>query len=254
MDNKKLMQFLLRDAGEMEKLISEIRVAGSFDPLDMELLQTRISGIRHMLEAVCRTEVISHPKEEEREHLMLKNQPEEVALTEIKSDTTRPQPVIKKERREEKSVQVKEIIPPPPEPIIKEVNTPAEVTGAAIGQVMEPEENESKIAREEKHILAEKFVAGKSINDLLVEKSRNDSKFQGLPLSSLTAGIGTNERFLFTRELFNGDMDQFNETLQRLDAMHSLPEANSFLRENFTWDKNETSLRFIELIKRRFTT
>jgi len=34
--------------------------------------------------------------------------------------------------------------------------------------------------------------------------------------------------------------------------MHELREAFNYLRERFNWKKSETSLKFVELVKRRF--
>jgi hypothetical protein len=253
MDNQKLMQILLKDAGEMEKIISEIRETGNFDPLDMELLQTRISGLRHLLEVVCRTEVVPNPAEYIRERPVgEEKQQEEVISTEPTPQPSESQAKLKKERKPVKSEPVRDQ-PSSPSGTAEPLEQNQEKEPSAIEPTSKEElAVEVPLPKEEKHILAEKFVAGKSINDLLQEKSKIDSKFAPLPLSSLATGIGTNERFLFTRELFEGNMERFNETIHTLDAMHSIQEATGFLRENFTWDKNETSLRFIELIRRRF--
>jgi hypothetical protein len=254
MDNKKLLQILLRDAGELEQLIGEIRQAGSFDPLDMKLLQTRISGIRYMLEAACEI------KEVQPEPVVLPENPAPVLIS-VPEPIIEPAPVPQPEMQKKIKEKKKEIVPPVPEGLPVEVQ-PAiiPVVTAAETIILDetshfsitpgPEEDNNHF--HEKHILAEKFVAGKSLNDILVEKSRTDPKFSSLPLNSLSTGIGTNERFLFTRELFDGNMDHFNETLHKLDSMQSIQEAIDFLSVHFTWGKSETSLRFIDLIKRRF--
>lgn len=44
------MHILLRDVQELEQLVVEIGQVGHFDKLDMELLYTRIKGVRHLLE------------------------------------------------------------------------------------------------------------------------------------------------------------------------------------------------------------
>jgi len=253
MDNQKLLQILLKDAGDLEKIISEIREAGSIDPLDMEFLQTRISGFRHLLEVACRTEVVAKPVEKIQTSPNIKEiKPEEVVIPTLVAQPVETFPKNKKEKKAENREPVKEPTATVPKPDAPVEAKPVEETAAIVTSTSEALPDEVKLPKEEKHILAEKFVAGKSINDLLQEKSKTDSKFPPMPLSSLAAGIGTNERFLFTRELFNGDMERFNETIHTLDGMQSIQEATGFLRESFSWDKNETSLRFIELIRRRF--
>jgi hypothetical protein len=254
MDNKKLLQILLRDAGELEQLIGEIRQAGSFDPLDMKLLQTRIAGIKYMLEAACDL------KEAPPEPVVSREKPEPV-LVSVPDPIIEPAPVIQPEISKKIKEKKKEAGSPVPEsqPVMVQPALIPDVTAAVTYIQNEPSSTSFSTGPEddsnhfhEKHILAEKFVAGKSLNDILVEKSRTDPKFSGLPLNSLASGIGTNERFLFTRELFDGNMDHFNEIVHKLDDMHTIQEAIDFLSENFTWGKSETSMRFIDLIKRRF--
>jgi hypothetical protein len=219
----------------------------------MELLQTRISGIRHLLEVACRTGVVPKPVENVQERPVRDEKlQEEVIRQESTTQQAESQAKLKKEKKPEKREPVKEPLLPPPGPASPVEQKQEEETPSIEPAQKEELQVEVSLPKEEKHILAENFIAGKSINDLLQEKSKTDGKFAPLPLSSLASGIGTNERFLFTRELFEGNMERFNETIHTLDAMHTIQEATGFLRDNFTWDKNETSLRFIELIRRRF--
>ncbi len=121
---------------------------------------------------------------------------------------------------------------------------------------LSPRSIETSVDKEvphEKQILGEKFTAGKSVHDLLMsEKTKNDLKFSNIPIHNLASAIGTNDRFLFTRELFDGNMEQFNETIRQLDTMKTIREAVDFLQEHFQWKKSETSTKFLELVKRRF--
>jgi len=250
MDNKKLMHILLHDVSELEQLIAEIRNDGSFDAIDMELLHTRISGVRHLLEIAG--DVKDQPKETAQVPEKLK--PISVILTEEKAQ---PEDVsvqkIKVKKEDEPVVTHEEKIKPAGEPIFassmaEEVLSEKEV----LTPLIEREAKEEFKETTEKPILADKFVAGKSVNDILLEKSKNDSRISNMAINSLASAIGTNERFLFTRELFEGNMESFNDTINRLDNMHGIREAADFLRENFKWQKSETSLRFIDLVKRRF--
>lgn len=254
MDNKKLMQILLRDTGDLEQMVGEIRQAGSFDPLDMELLQSRISGIKHLLELACDLKETLPETVDSHEKTVLwpfsRPDAKTGSLPGLQADV----PKKNKEKKKEIVTPVAGNLTLPVQP----VTSPDLPVTEVIAQNEPPAPSRASATEEqhvngsEKHILAEKFVAGKSLNDILLEKSKTDPKFSSLPLNSLVNGIGTNERFLFTRELFNGNMDDFNETVHKLDTLHTIQEAIDFLSENFKWGKSETSLRFIELIKRRF--
>jgi hypothetical protein len=46
-------------------------------------------------------------------------------------------------------------------------------------------------------------------------------------------------------------MELFYEIVRKIDHMQTTREAFDFLRE-FNWKRNETSLKFVELVKRRF--
>jgi hypothetical protein len=93
------------------------------------------------------------------------------------------------------------------------------------------------------------------INETLAhQKTGNDlsSKLQTAPLSSISSGIGLNDKFLYIRELFKSDNVLYNNTIKYLDTANSLEEALDFISRNYDWDeKNETSQKFINLIHRR---
>ncbi len=252
MDNKKLMHILLRDVIELEQLVGEFRQNGNFDALEQELLLTRISGVRHLLEVACNL------KEAGSEVFPLR----EIQKPEIQAEEKHEQ--VKVPLKEEMVTRVAE--PAVSADVKSRVPEHREFQSTPVtpGAEMFSEEKEEKMTAPDmsledepvlpagKHILADRFVAGKSVNDLLLERSRSDLRFSNMPLSSLASAIGTNERFLFTRELFEGNMDSFNDTILKLDSLNSIQEAADFLRDNFKWKKSETSLRFIDLVKRRF--
>ncbi len=103
-----------------------------------------------------------------------------------------------------------------------------------------------------KKTVAEIFAQEKSINESLATTHSIDHKVSALPLSRLEQAIGLNDRFLFIRELFNNDAGLFNQAIRQIDQMQTLSEAVNFLNGNFKWKKNEASLKFAQLVKRRF--
>jgi len=101
--------------------------------------------------------------------------------------------------------------------------------------------------------VAEIFVQEKSLNDLLPPGKTIDHQLSGTPLASLEAAIGLNDRFQFIRELFSHDPGLFNETVKEIDQLENLPQAVAYLNSHFKWKKNETSMKFAQLVKRRFS-
>jgi hypothetical protein len=101
--------------------------------------------------------------------------------------------------------------------------------------------------------LGDSFLKEKSVNDLMSDDfSKLEHKLSNRPVSSIQSAIGINDRFQYIRELFEGSADNFVKTVADLDSMNDIKEAVNYLQSNFKWKKNETSLKFVNLIKRRF--
>ncbi len=64
-----------------------------------------------------------------------------------------------------------------------------------------------------------------------------------------------NQKFMFTKILFNGDFDQFNNAIIKIDDLNSYDEAASYLDAHYPhWDReSEEYEEFIELLTMRFS-
>ncbi len=287
------MHILLRDVQELEELVGEMHQAGTCDRLDMELLRTRISGVRHLLEAASGMKEVAGetparplpsvetpPPPPERiprpDYTMPRAAPTPAAQVTAESPQTAPAeaaaPQTTPASQATPAAPAAPVTPsgqtaPQTQPTLvsstpsstgelrfEEPKLPAE--GKPFDEDLffrSPGPEEGKEVQHEKHTLGEKFTAGKSVHDLLMtEKIKSDLKFSNIPIPNLASAIGTNDKFLFTRELFEGNMEQFTDTIRQLDAMKNIREAVDFLQENFNWKKSETSHKFLELVKRRF--
>lgn len=76
-------------------------------------------------------------------------------------------------------------------------------------------------------------------------------------VAELSESIGINQRFMFTKELFDGNPDLMRYALKSIDQCTSFTEAVSFLNERFVeelnWDKDAESVEeFLLLIFRKF--
>jgi hypothetical protein len=100
--------------------------------------------------------------------------------------------------------------------------------------------------------LGDSFLKGKSVNDIIEDQNKLEFKLSNRPVESIQTAIGINDRFQYIRELFDGKPEKFKETVSSIDSMNNIQEAVVFLQQNFKWKKNETSLKFVNLIKRRF--
>ncbi|WP_372773217.1 hypothetical protein [Mangrovibacterium sp.] len=127
-----------------------------------------------------------------------------------------------------------------PEPVLVHTQNPV------------PGNNGAKTTATEKKTLTDQFHST-SLNDLLSSANKLDQRFANSPILKLESAIGLNDRFQYTRELFRNDAELFRTTISQIDRMHTIEEAVTFLDGQFNWEKDDTSLKFIHLVKRRFT-
>ena len=75
----------------------------------------------------------------------------------------------------------------------------------------------------------------------------------GSAVEDIRQAISLGDRFLFQRELFAGNGELMQETLDELNALGSLNEAMDYVLNNFEWDKESTAVQLFEnVLKRRF--
>jgi hypothetical protein len=76
---------------------------------------------------------------------------------------------------------------------------------------------------------------------------------QSKPIKDLSKAIGVNDKFLFIRELFDGNKEHYHEAIQLLNEIPDYEEAENYLKETFDWNwEAPVTKKFIELIKRKF--
>ena len=69
------------------------------------------------------------------------------------------------------------------------------------------------------------------------------------PASSKKPSFSLNDHFLFIRELFGGDSEEFNRAMNNLASLDSFDEAEEFFFAEYDWDsENETTQSFMNCI------
>lgn len=262
MENKKLVKILLKDMGEMEELIAELKANKRFDALEMEFVHTRAKGILQLLQMLdLKSEAVTEAfrveqeivKENSEQKKWIDEPVPEDQLPDDSSekvpDTTEVQP----EKLEEK------------EPVVSDSKTEAGQAVASENVENERFEDEGESTDDDNVLeeeelekaeavsrLGDSFLKGKSLNDLITDHNKLEFKLSNRPVGSIQAAIGINDRFQYIRELFDGNNQKFLETVKMLDSKENIKEAVDYLRNNYKWKKNETSLKFVNLVKRRF--
>ncbi|MBU2650253.1 MAG: hypothetical protein KKA81_04900 [Bacteroidetes bacterium] len=125
---------------------------------------------------------------------------------------------------------------------VREVVSPPESTANI------PAQRKMDVLGEKKTILADKFLEE---DDKTVA-----ARIKKNPINDLKMAIGVNDKFLFIKELFQGDMDAYNAAIRKLNSFQILDEARYFLGElsrNHQWkDDSEYFARLKDLVERKY--
>lgn len=267
---------------ELEELISDVKTQGSFNTLEMEFIHTRTKGLMQLIQLLkvdednetgattFKTEKLQELKEtvsEIREEVTGEKeekpeQYEEEVIEEVKSDVS---DVVKKESpgKEPSEAETKKSEQPEPEEKAEveqeqpeKIPEKKEEVKINIAEKEQPQEEDDEMLEEEAEKkdsrLGESFLKGKSVGDLVTDQNKLEFKLSNRPVSSIKTAIGINDRFQYIRELFDGKPEKFAETVNELDSKENVKQAVDYLRQNFRWKKSETSLKFVNLVKRRF--
>lgn len=106
-------------------------------------------------------------------------------------------------------------------------------------------------------IIADQFAGmPESFNENLGTRKHGDDVLEILrskPLSSLDEAIGINDKFLFIREIFNGNTDSYNEAIQKLEKVGNISDAMAVIM-GYAGDNSgsEAVTQLVDLIKRKF--
>jgi hypothetical protein len=73
-------------------------------------------------------------------------------------------------------------------------------------------------------------------------------------ITRIQDGLTINQKFMFTKILFNGDFEIFTNAIEKLDKMPSLQKATEYLESQYPeWDReSEEFEEFMELVMKRF--
>jgi len=273
MENKKLLKFLFKDIAEIEELFEE-KGSDGFDALEIEFIQSRFRGARQIIRMLDEKEdqgaVTSEKLQEVQEKLQERETPEEIpapepeimqeqlvseeseendetqaiddSMEEGTKETNKVEDELEVEEREE--TQLTEL---DEEAQLAEVKAEKPATSDDVELDDEEEKTGSRT-------IGDSFLKEKSVNDLMSNGSgKLENKLSNSPVGSIRGAIGINDRYQYIRELFDGSADTFSKTVNELDKLSNIQEAVSYLQQNYKWKKNETSLKFVNLVKRRFS-
>jgi len=244
MNKNEAIKILKEDIQDIYSIVNRFENTHKLHQLDIDLA---LSKVRNLYELFLK---FNSP-----ETYASENQKEEIStITKHQVPETKAMPVEVIKQIEKPSIES----PKKEKPTKVEIETPVIAT--------EPEfiiETPQKIevikkakTQSSSEIIADKFQSKKFVHDTIAKNgSRNDvsTKLQSKPIKDINTAIGLNDKFIFIRELFNGDKDHYNETVQVLNNFDTYENALQFLNENFDWDKEDDNfIRLTELVRRKY--
>jgi hypothetical protein len=110
----------------------------------------------------------------------------------------------------------------------------------------EPKIVEEKIETTQELPIVEEAVSSEHIQ-LIGEKAFSHK------LKDIQSAIGINDRFLFTRELFENSTDQYNSAISFINQADCFESIQKWMESEKQWDfEDPTVAQFIDITKRKF--
>lgn len=109
----------------------------------------------------------------------------------------------------------------------------------------EPEPVLGEVLGGDVHTLADTIAAPKDMASEIVRKER---------ITDLKQAIGINDKFLLLRDLFGGDIERYERTIDRLNEFDDLDDCIIYISENYDWNPSSDGVRFLmELLERKLS-
>lgn len=159
-----------------------------------------------------------------------------------------------------------------PEELLAAIETPVQASPAQItseevlpqaGLAQDKNKPAAKSATlfdEDVPTLADKFTSAPSLHDRFAAATQDDSisaRIKSNPIGDLKKAIGINEKFALINELFEGDINAYNESIEALntapDEAQALTYLNQTLASKYGWDqRGEAFMKLRGLVERRY--
>ena len=159
-------------------------------------------------------------------------------------------PVRSRSKRKMISLYSDNPISAPAEPVKRESKT---VESEQIADVV-PAEESAPVAESVNSVaqqrLGDSFGEVKTLADHIAKDDAPTTPFNRI--TELRQAIGLNDKFLMIRDLFGGDAERYEATIDTLDEFDDLDECIIYIVENFRWNPDlEAAKLLVSLIERK---
>ena len=234
MDFNATIDLIIKDLDEARKIIDDLKKYPGVPALQVELAKSKCKSAG---------EVIA----------LLKSLSDNIPS--VMAEPIQPQVQLQLPGEKKAPDRPVKIIPPPEEK--KKETIPVEITPPPVVKKEESKKIRNKVPGST--IIADKFSHLSSrFNEQLGSLKSDDDLSDILktkPLTSLSEVIGVNDRFLFIREIFDGNKDAYTQAISRLDSAESVTDARAVIM-SYTGDSNENEAvkQLLDLVKRKLSS
>ena len=228
MDLNATIDIIIKDLNEVREIIDDLKKYPGVPALQIELAKSKcksagevIALLKNIQTNIAAREDVKIPQEEvsKKDEVISKDIPE-IITSEEKKAKSRVEHVseVIQEKKEEQGQAGKRII--------------------------------------ESTIIADQFSnLSPSFNEQLGSLKHEDDVseiLKTIPLTNLSEAIGVNDKFLFIREIFNGNQESYNQAISKLDSVDNLSDAMAVIK-SYTGDinENEAVRQLLDLVKRK---
>ena len=258
MDNKSLVEIIIKDAQEIQELAKEFRNRDKIQGVYLELALSKVKNLYLEVQMLnSSNDDLSFLKKQDSQ------QPN------VKEGKTVEQMMQKKlpvEKHTEQPVTKSEAKPAAKKVIHQEKNVPTakKIESPKSKPETQPEPKQERIKKQPQiqpvqnsTILADKFKDDtKSLNETLskqVKKKSLASQFEYKAISDIRKAVNINSKIMFIKELFGGNANQYNQAVDQLNNFTNLDEAMEYIATNMEYDsENKVFIDFLEVVYRRY--
>jgi hypothetical protein len=237
MDFNSTIDLIVKDLDDARNIIDDLKKYPGVPVLQVELAKSKcksagevISLLKELMENVTPTKKDSEEKPVEQKIVPHIEIAEDEKITDIPVSTDQPV--------EEKKSEI----------------LPVEITPSPVKEKEDAKDKPKKQA--ESSIIADKFshMSNRFNEQLDSRKSEEDVSeiLKTKPITNLSKAIGINDKFLFIREIFNGNEKAYSQVIIKLEEINSLSEAREIIMSSSDSDKeNKVIEQLLNLVKRK---
>jgi hypothetical protein len=246
MDFNATIDLIIKDLAEAREIIDDLKKYPGVPVLQVELAKAKCKSAGEVIALLKQEE---RPETEDRRPETEGRRPEEEdgrPKTEDgrrKTEDRRPEEEVRRPKTEDRSLET-------------EVEKPVPVAASRKPQAASPEPEHPVKKPSEGGTIGDSFShLSNRFNEQLGNRKADDD-LSGIiktkPITSLKEAIGINDRFLFIREIFDGNKDAYTQAISKLENSASISDAQAVIM-SYTGasDENDAVRQLLDLVKRK---